>query len=140
MINMKKAIYISIKPQYTKLIETGQKNYEFRKYIPKQEIDTLYVYETTPTCKLKYIIEIGEIISYPNKLIKTGYGNDDFNNGIKESKYAYEIKSVYLLEDPIELKVLREKYGFVPPQSYAYDDRYQKLTNDIKSFKKQKLI
>lgn len=89
---MKKAIYISIKPKFTKMIETGEKNYEFRKYISKQEIDTLFVYESSPTCKLKYILELGNIIEYPNKIEKEGYGNEDFNNGLKKAKYAYEIK------------------------------------------------
>ena len=137
---MKKAIYISIKPKFTKKIETGEKNYEFRKYIPKQEICTLYVYETVPTCKLKYIIEIGDIIEYPNKILKSGYGNEDFNNGLKKSKYAYEIKHVDILEDPVDLKTLKEKYGFMPPQSYAYEDRYTELTNDIRLAKTKRII
>ena len=33
---MKKAIYLSIKPKFTKKIETGEKDHEFRKYIPKE--------------------------------------------------------------------------------------------------------
>lgn len=137
---MKKAIYISIKPKFTKKIENGQKNYEFRKYIPKQEICTLYVYETVPTSKLKYIIELGKIIEYPNKILKSGYGNEEFNKGLKNAKYAYEIKHVDLLEKPIDLKILKEKYGFVPPQSYAYEDRYVELTNDIKALRTKRLI
>lgn len=128
---MKKALYISIKPQFTKLIETGEKNYEFRKYIPKKEFDTLFVYETVPTCALKYIIDIDEIVEYPNKIDEKGYGNLDFNNGLKKSKYAYHIKGVKKLVKPIPLKLLKEEYEFAAPQSYAYDDRYMKLTNDI---------
>ena len=89
---MKKAIYLSIKPKFTKKIETGEKDHEFRKYIPKEEIDTLFVYETVPTCQLKYIIELGKIVEYPDKINELGYGNADFNAGLKQSKYAYEIK------------------------------------------------
>ena len=137
---MKKAIYISIKPKFTKKIETGEKNYEFRKYIPKEEIDTLFVYETTPTCKLKYVIELGDIVEYPNKLLKKGYGNDDFNNGLKESKFAYEIKHVDILTNPIELCDLKRKYRFTPPQSYAYDDKYKELTKYIIESDKMRLI
>lgn len=137
---MKKAIYLSIKPKFTKKIETGEKDYEFRKYIPKEEIDTLFVYETVPTCQLKYIIELGNIVEYPNKINESGYGNADFNAGLKQSKYAYEIKHVDLLENPICLKDLKDIYGFAPPQSYAYDDRYEKLTNTIKSAKVKRLI
>ena len=137
---MKKAIYLSIKPKFTRKIETGEKDHEFRKYIPKEAIDTLFVYETVPTCQLKYIIELGKIVEYPDKINELGYGNADFNAGLKQSKYAYEIKHVDLLENPICLKELRDIYGFAPPQSYAYDDRYEKLTNDIKLAKVKRLI
>ena len=137
---MKKAIYVSIKPKFTKKIETGEKNHEFRKYIPKEAIDTLFVYESVPTCQLKYIIEVEKIVEYPNKINELGYGNADFNAGLKKSKYAYEIKHVDLLESPIALKELKDVYGFAPPQSYAYDDRYEKLTNDIKLAKVKRLI
>ena len=137
---MKKAIYLSIKPKFTKKIETGEKNYEFRKYIPKLDIDTLFVYETFPSCQLKYIIELGQIIEYPNKINECGYGNEEFNNGLKKSKYAYEIKHVDLLQNPINLKELKEIYNFVPPQSYAYDSRYEKLTNAIKNAKIRRII
>lgn len=137
---MKNAIYISIKPKFTKKIETGEKDHEFRKYIPKEAIDTLFVYETVPTCQLKYIIQLGKIVEYPDKINELGYGNADFNEGLKKSKYAYEIKHVDLLEKPICLKELKEVYGFTPPQSYAYDNRYEKLTNDIKLAKTKRLI
>ena len=40
-----------------------KKNYEFRKYYPKQEIEILYVYETFPTCALKYRIGIRKYYS-----------------------------------------------------------------------------
>lgn len=135
-----KAIYLSIKPEFTKKIETGEKNYEFRKYLPKKPIDTLFVYETAPTCALKYIIKLGKIIKYPKKILKPGYGNDEFNKGLKKSKYAYQIKNVYLLEKPIILNELKQKYGFTAPQSYAYDDRYKKLTEYLLTANIIKLI
>lgn len=108
--------------------------------IQSKKIDILYVYETVPTCALKYIIELGDIIEYPNKISKEGYGNSDFNNGLKKSKYAYEIKHVDILEKPIHLTKLREAYNFVPPQSYAYDEKYPKLTENIKDVKVRRMI
>ncbi len=137
---MTKAIFISIKPEFTKRIELGEKNYEFRKYIPKEKIDKLYVYETVPTCSLKYILTIDKIIEYPNKIIEVGYGNDDFNNGLKKSKYAYHISKVEKLDKSINLKELKNDYSFAPPQSYAYDSRYPKLTNYIENTSKTVLI
>ena len=137
---MAKGIYISIKPVHLKRIVSGKKNYEFRNYYPKEHIDVLYVYESFPTCELKYIIELGEIVKYPNKIMKEGYGNIDFNNGLKSSKYAYEIKHLYELEKHISLSKLKEEYGFHPPQSYAYDVRYEKLTQYINKISVKKLI
>lgn len=136
---MKKGIFISIKPKYLRRIENGEKNYEFRNYYPRQKIDVLYVYETMPTCELKYIIELGEIIEFPNKILKNGYGNKEFNEG-KMSKYAYEIKSVYILKNTISLTELRKLYNFVAPQSYAYDITYKKLTSKINNMETIKLI
>lgn len=137
---MKKGIYISIKPEFTKKIETGEKNYEFRKYYPKQNIGLLYVYETVPTRALKYIIEIGDIVKYPDRISKEGYGNLEFNNGLKKSKYAYEIKHVDILERPIPLSELKNLYGFAAPQAYAYDTKYPKLTERINNSKKRRII
>ena len=67
-------------------------------------------------------------------------GNIDFNNGLKSSKYAYEIKHLYELEKHISLSKLKEEYGFHPPQSYAYDVRYEKLTQYINKISVKKLI
>ena len=63
-----------------------------------------------------------------------------FNKGLKNSKYAYEIKQLYELEKAIPLKELKEKYGFNPPQSYAYDVRYEKLTEDINKMDAKRII
>ena len=137
---MKKGIFISIKPEFTKRIEAGEKNYEFRKYIPKEEFGKLYVYETFPTCSLKYILTIDKIIEYPNKINEKGYGNSDFNNGLKKSKYAYHISKVEKLDNPINLKILRSKFMFTAPQSYAYDYRYSDLVKYINDASKEEVI
>ena len=137
---MKKGIFISIKPEFTKKIEIGEKNYEFRKYIPKEEFNKLYVYETVPTCSIKYILTIDKIIEYPNKIDEKGYGNDDFNNGLKKSKFAYHISKVEKLDNPIYLKDLKNKFGFAAPQSYAYDTRYPELVDYINTLSKKVVV
>ena len=132
---MNNAIYVSINPKATKKIEDKIKNYEFRNYIPKQKFNRLYVYVTSPICELKYIMEINNIIVFPEKIIEHGDGNEEFNNGLK-TKYAYQINKVYKLSHCISLKELKEKYQFIPPQSFAYKDRYLSLTNDIEQMEK----
>lgn len=136
---MEKAIFISIKPQFTKKIEKLEKNYEYRNYIPKEKFKLMYVYETLPTGCLKYIMEIDEIVEYPNKILENKEGNKEFNNGNK-SKYAYHILHVYKLDNPITLNELKNKFKFIPPQGYAYDIKYEELANYIKNLSKTKII
>ena len=133
-------IFISIKPNFTKIIETGEKNYEFRKYVPKRDINKLYVYESSPTCCLKYILFIDRIIEYPTIIDESGIGNDEFNKGLKKSKYAYHIKNVYKLIDPISLVDLKKNYNFVAPQSYAYDTKYPDLIEFINNSPQKRII
>ena len=135
MMNTNSGLYMSINPNASSKIEKEVKLYEFRNYIPKRKFDKLYVYVTSPVCELKYILLIDDIISYPNTIPENGDGNCEFNQGIK-SKHAYQISKVYKLKKPILLDELKEKYGFVPPQGYAYSDRYNDLTKFIESTEK----
>ena len=48
------------------------------------------------------------------------FGNIEFNNGLKESIYAYHIKEIHILSIPLSLKELKENYDFYPPQKYIY--------------------
>ena len=130
---MNNGIFISIKPKYTSKIELGEKNYEFRNYLPKRKFEILYVYETFPTCSLKYIIKVDKIIKYPNKIEEEGFGNIDFNKGLKKSRYAYHISSVEKINNPIPLKKLSSQFGFSAPQAFAYDTRYYELVKYIKT-------
>jgi len=136
---MNDAIYISIKPNPTSKIVEGVKNHEFRNYIPKKKFKFLYVYVTTPISELRYVIEIGEIVKYPDELKENGEGNLEFNNGEK-SKYAYPILKVHELETSIHLKELKEKFGFVPPQAFSYDNSFLDLTNYIEKAKKVLIV
>lgn len=121
-----KGIYVSIKQESIFKIIQKKKNHEFRNYIPKKSFKFMYVYVTAPQSQLKYIIEIGNIVKYPEQLEIDGDGNLDFNQG-KKSKYAYPIVKVYELINPISLKKLK-KFDFVPPQAFSYAETYRKLT------------
>jgi len=129
-------MYISIKPIYIEKIANHTKMYEFRNFIPKHKVSKLYIYVTKPTCELKYILEISDIIKYPEKLDLNGDGNILFNQG-NFYKCAYKISKVSKLNKGIKLNILKEKYGFTPPQGFAYEDRYIKLTKDIEESEKE---
>ena len=132
-------IYVSINPNSTFKIVHGTKKYEFRNYIPKSNFKFLYVYVTAPKSELRYIVEIGEIVKYPNMLVGNSDGVSEFNEGTK-SKYAYPVIKVYELINPISLNELRKKYAFSAPQAFAYDNAYPALTNYIKSMEKQLIV
>ncbi len=75
--------------------------------------------------------EIDDIVEFPNKIMEDGVGNDDFNNGLKKSKFAYHIRSLYKLELPLSLQKLRSEFGFIAPQSYFYLDSNDALKRFI---------
>lgn len=128
---MKSEIFISLKPEFANLIEQKQKNYEFRKYVTKKQVDKFWIYVTQPVGLLKYVAEVGEYIEYPEKISKDGIGNYEFNEGMKKSKYAYPILHLYKLTPQIAIKELKQKFGFTAPQSYVYIDRYPSLMEYI---------
>lgn len=124
-------VVISIKPKFVDLIKNGQKNYEFRKYIPKKGVNRLWIYTSSPIRSLEYVAEIDNIVTYPEHIIEEGFGNEDFNNGLKQSKYAYHIKHLYHFKKPLKLEQLRFEFGFTAPQSYFYLKNNQKLSEFV---------
>jgi len=132
-------IYVSINPEPISKIVQGIKNHEFRNYVPKKSFKFLFVYVTAPQSELKYVIEIGNIVKYPQKLENDGDGNFNFNMG-KKSKYAYPILKVYELTNPISLEILRKKFGFVAPQAFSYAETFVKLTKHLLKTEKTVII
>ena len=63
--------------------------------------------------------------------MKMEYGNIEFNNGLKESIYAYHIKKIHMLKTPLYFKELKEEYNFYPPQKYIYLENNKKLLDRI---------
>jgi hypothetical protein len=49
-----------------------------------------------------------------------GMGNADFNAGLKKAAYAYEIKELYQLKEPLALTEMQQKYGATFPQRFSY--------------------
>lgn len=124
-----KEVYISIKPKYTELIKSKEKNYEFRKYLIK-DLKTMFVYESENSC-LKYIMEVGSPICSPNKIEEDGVGNKEFNLLDDTLKYAYPVIHLYELKRPISLTELRSKYKFSAPQKYTMADTYPELKKEL---------
>ena len=49
----------------------------------------------------------------------SGVSNDDFDKGLKESKFGYPVSGLYKLREPLKAGKMRE-YGVRPPQGLAY--------------------
>lgn len=126
-------VIYSIKPKYVNLILMQKKNHEFRSKLPKNVPDKILVYTTIPQAEIRYILEVGKPIDYPNKITENGVGNKEFNSGTKKGKYAYPIIHLYELEESISLKVLKEEFDFNAPQSFCYLNNNAKLKDKISS-------
>lgn len=124
------AILMSIKPQYSDLIFSGQKTLELRRVCPKLDIgDLVLVYASGPRMALVGGFEVEGIVSEtPNEMFRK-YGKasavtrEAFDTYFSGSSTAYGIKiaKTWTLNQEAELKTLRRRVkGFHPPQSYRY--------------------
>ena len=137
---MQKAIILPIKGIYVNRILQGQKKYEFRKRLCKNDIDWIYVYETAPVKKVVCRIEVkAKLMNEKEELwnVTQKYA------GIEKEKYdkyflnqklgcAYELGKVQKLEPQREL--MEFGINFIP-QSYVYlqdeiDDLYSSIFGD----------
>ena len=77
-------ILLSIKPEYANRIFDGQKQYEYRKRIPKKEVSKIVVYSSAPEQAV-----IGEIKVIKTLKMKptTLWNSTKANAGISRSKY-----------------------------------------------------
>lgn len=117
-------IILSVHPEHAEQITEGNKTHEFRNYRIPQTVGRIWIYITRPVCALKYMATISGAkepgqISYDDQ----GVGNEEFNEG-KGLKFAYELKQVYELNNPVSLARMKEngwveeapaKYVYIPP-------------------------
>lgn len=119
-------ILLSVKPEYSERIFSGEKKYEFRKKTPKEHFKKAFIYESTPTKHIVGWIWIRKILSGHPKEIWEKCNN---HGGIEEEKffsYCADKKVVHALEiekylqfdipiDPFDLCS-----DFKPPQNFKY--------------------
>jgi len=121
-------LLLSIKPEYSEKIFSGEKKYEFRKQKPKRVIDKVFVYECSPSktivgwFSVKWIHagspeEIWERCKNSSGIEKNNYLT--YCNGRKVI-YAFEINETFKFDNPIDpFKIISD---FKPPQSFTYLD------------------
>ena len=119
-------VILSIKPCFVVEIIAGRKTFEFRKTIFKEPVKTVYVYASSPVCRIVGEFLLGDVLvdkpnviwlrTHNNAGITKDYFDKYYKN--KDLAYALEIKDFRLYKEPIHPYDVIEQ--FTPPQSYRY--------------------
>ena len=118
-------IIVSINPEYVEKILSGDKKFEYRTRVAKQQVDTLIIYSTKPIMKVVAEVEIqGIIVTSPEELWnqtknQSGITKSFFDEYFKDKQvaYAYRLGEVKVYERPKSLS----DFGLrMAPQSFAY--------------------
>jgi predicted transcriptional regulator len=117
---------LSIKPEFAEKIFSGNKRFEFRRSIFKnRDVSKVIVYASSPISKVIGEFEIADILF---KDVKSLWSETKEFSGItedyfyeyflgKENGFALEVKRVKRYKRGLCIK---ETYGKLPPQSFAY--------------------
>ena len=120
-----KALLLSIKPEYVEKILQGEKKFEYRKRLAKEDVSYIYVYSTAPSMKVVASVHIeGHLSDSPTALwekTKAAAGISrakfrDYFRGCKTA-YAYKLGKVEVFESP---KNLSDFGVSVAPQYFVY--------------------
>jgi predicted transcriptional regulator len=111
-------VVLAMNQPYMEQIVSGLKTFEFRKYRIAENVQRVWFYITAPESRISHICDIAAArtpTEGDEPLPLNGLGNKEFNERHADwdgYDYAYVIKAVYQLTVPIELKVMKEKYGW----------------------------
>ena len=119
------SIVLPIKSEYVEKILSGQKIYEYRRFLCKKNIDKIYIYETSPVKKIVAECDVLEKWSMKKEKIWnltqefSGISKKAFDKYYLEEKKAslYKIGNVKRYDKPFDL--LDFGIGYYP-QSYIY--------------------
>lgn len=119
-------VILSIKPEFVEKIFSGEKQYEYRKILFKQKVDTVYIYASRPISKIVGEFKIEEIIcDSPENIWKqtkrqSGVSKKFFDKYYKgkDKAVALKIKACKEYEDGINPETLVT--NFKVPQSFVY--------------------
>lgn len=120
-----KNIILSIKPEFVEKILSGEKKYEYRKKVCKEDVEKIYIYATAP---IKMVVGEVEVIGKKRLNKEKLWEKTQKQSGITKEFYDKyfvncEEGSVYCLGKIIKYekgKLLQEFGVKVPPQSFVY--------------------
>ncbi|XWN37077.1 MAG: ASCH domain-containing protein [Balneola sp.] len=124
---MAKRVLLSIKPEFVEKIFNGEKKFEYRKVLFKNnKINKVVIYASSPVKKVVGEFKIGDILYTTKKELwestqdKSGITKEFFDEYFskKELAYAIEIKETEQYKEP---KSLKEDFNISnAPQSFRY--------------------
>ncbi len=123
-------IVFSVKPHYSRKIESGEKTVELRRRFPADVPagTVAFIYSTSPTRALTGIAEIASVaISSPTELwrdyaVDACIAKSDFDSYFAgmDRACAIRLRRGRPLRRSLGLTELRERFNFEPPQSFLY--------------------
>lgn len=107
-------------------ILAGEKLYEYRKTIFRRPVEKVYIYASSPICKIVGEFRISDILEdSPNKLWTVTNAASGVTRSFyfryfkgKSKAFAIKVKDVIAYPTPINPNVFRE--DFKAPQSFVY--------------------
>ena len=120
-------ILMSIKPEFVEKILNGEKKYEYRKTLPKKNIDKIIIYSTYPIKKIVGEVEVKNVLIDNIDVIWSKTKNYSGTNKEfflsyyknKNKAIAYELGEIKLYNPPLLLSDFNIKFS---PQSFIYLD------------------
>jgi len=119
---------LSIKPQFVEEIMAGRKLFEFRKKSFKQEVNIVFVYASSPICRIVGEFKLGAVLEGTPEQVwsltadHSGISKSFYDQYFCRHKvsYALEIKSFKRYKTPINpYQTIKD---FRAPQSFCYTD------------------
>lgn len=118
-------VLLSIKPEFAEKIFDGSKRFEFRRNVFKQNVHTVIVYASSPISKVIGEFEIDRIIQkeledlWQETKEYSGISKEYYDQYFTGKKDGFAIKVKRAIRYQ-KAQSLKEEYGMVPPQSFAY--------------------
>ncbi|KAM4060757.1 hypothetical protein HRG_001707 [Hirsutella rhossiliensis] len=131
-------VLIAIKPVHLANVVSREKNHEYRKYRLRDGVTRLWLYETGDGGKgrasITHIAVIPATVRHTPGTVPTepfGIGNDDFNAGLKQSKYGYPVLELHELVCPVTLAEMKDRWqmggapmGWRYVEAHLWEDRW----------------
>lgn len=116
---------LSINPEHVENILNGTKKYEFRRVIPREKVDKIVIYSTSPVMKIVAEVTVEETISdtktrlWERTKMHSGISRDFYREYFAAYRraYAFKLGDITVYPKPKQLSDFGVKSA---PQSFVY--------------------